>query len=364
MRTKTPAGEASARSGRTAVVLLAALLLALVALVFLWNGRGGEGGERGARIPGPSSETGAEPSSDAPLPSAEQRTAEDPVQDEHAPVVRPLVFDGRGAIRGLVVTPPGVALPERFLVVVEPARYMEGGARAERREVEVTGAAPEFAIEDLPQAGYRVYAKAAGMNSRISEVALVKGSSEVYKVLELRAAGHVDGAVRDEAGAPAADLQVTLDDLITGERMQTKTDLSGVWRLEGVRDSRYRLRFGHPERPLLPPEELDFKGSSLQYPDRTIPVTASVVLRIVDERSEPLIDARIRGWGNAAGPFDLHSEQNGIARAAYLLPGQYIIEVEHESGRKGKTTIQIEGEERDRIYQIVCRPPGLDARLR
>ena len=67
------------------------------------------------------------------------------------------------------------------------------------------GAAPDFAIEDLPQAGYRVYAKAPAMNSRISEVMLVKGSSEVYKILELRPASSLDGAIRDEEGAPAAE---------------------------------------------------------------------------------------------------------------------------------------------------------------
>ncbi len=299
-----------------------------------------------------------------PVALDEQRDALVEGRGEHPPLVRPLLFDGQGAIRGRVIAPPGVVLPEHFQVVVEPAHFTAGSALAVRREVEVTGSAPDFAFEDLPQAGYRVYAKATGMSSRISEVALVKHSSEIYKILELRAAGFVDGSIRDAAGNLPEGLTVTFDDVLTGDRLQTQTDVAGGWRMDGVQASRYRVMFGHPQRPILPPEELDFAGASLHYPDRTIPVTASLVLRIVDELSEPLVDAQVRGWGTAAGPFDLRSGTNGIARVAYLLAGAYHVEIEHESGRKGKTTIQVAGEERDRIYQIVCRLPEADVRLR
>ena len=192
----------------------------------------------------------------------------------------------------------------------------------------------------------------------------MKNSSEIYKILELRAAGFVDGTVRDAAGNFAEDLCVTLDDVLTGDRFQTRTDAAGAWHIDGVQASRYRVLFGYPEQPLVQPEELDFSGESLRYPDRTIPETASVILRIVDEWSEPLVDAQIRGWGAAAGPFDLRTGINGIARVAYLKPGAYHLEIEHDTGRKGKTTIRLAGDERDRIYQVVCRKPEADVHIR
>jgi hypothetical protein len=382
MRTKTPSArqrrEAPSRrflasrrpivrprEGKGALVLLGILALAACASAWFWIAQ--------ERSPAPlpaldravpvESTASAAPQADAtPLESA-SRDEIDPHAD-HPPLVRPVVFDGRGAIRGRVIAPPGVTLPEHFQVVVEPARFTVGSERAERREVEASAAAPEFAFEDLPQAGYRVYAKARGMSSRITEVALVKNSSEIYKIIELRDAGFVDGSVRDAAGNLPEGLCVTLDDLLTGDRLQTRTDAAGMWHIDGVQASRYRVLFGYPEQPLVPAEELDFSGAFLHYPDRTIPETASVILRVVDEWSDPLVDAQIRGWGVAAGPFDLRTGPNGIARVPFLRAGAYHLEIEHETGRKGKTTIRLAGDERERVYQIVCRTPEADARIR
>ena len=248
--------------------------------------------------------------------------------------------------------------------MIEPSEFAIGREYAERREVHMDGAQRTFEEHDLPMGGYRVHAQADGMNCRAQEVLFFRvagdpqgrGKDAARLILHLTRAGFIDGAVTDEAGGTPSGLPVTLELVEDGSRMVVETSPAGIWRFDGVRDGKYRLSFGSAERPLIPPEELIFVGPSQRFPDRVVPVTLELRIRVVDERALPLPGATVRGFGQPSGVIDTVTDEDGIARVPFATPGNYNLRVSHAPDRRGRILFALEGGEPSRTVEVRCLP--------
>lgn len=278
-------------------------------------------------------------------------------------------YDGLGTLSGAVETPPGVAFPDRWTLVIEPSLFGKGREHAGRRVRELDGAQRTFEERDLPLGGYRVSVEAEGMNARPQEVLLFRvadrpelaGKAHAHLVLSLAPAGHLDGSVRDERGVPLSGVDVSLRPI--GEpkggsaELRTESDYVGHWRIESVRDGRYELVFGHPDRPLIPPEEVVFVGPSQRIPERVLPPLVDLVIRVVDEAGGPLPAATIRGFVRPRGAIEETTDAFGLARVRNAIAGEYNVRVLHASGRQGKSVFRVEPDPPLREVEILCQPP-------
>lgn len=332
--------------------MLLALAAASAAGLVYWLTVGGATAHGGEVRPAESRDAGRALESG---PAGEPRRADPAAQgDVHRPTTWPKVYDGTGTIRGRVQFPPGTSMPPRWTVVVGPGQLVEGRDRAVQREQEFEGTDTEFVFEDLPHAGYRVHAEAAGMNSLASEILLVRGSDNVYKTIELRPAGFLDGSVIDAAGGPVEGLLVTLRGETSGEVLETLTSAAGIFRFPTVRDGYYEVVLGNPNAPLVPPRELAFSGSSLQFPQQTIPVTGAAEVYAVGPEDEPLVDALVRGYGPTS--FETRTDERGGALVRFLPPGEYGVSVTTDSGASGKATLLVADTEVRARLDVACRP--------
>jgi hypothetical protein len=350
---------------------LALALLTLVAGGILWFGGPG-GGDEALRPKREAVESGStqgrEVPGEEPLVS-ELRTDFGPTQPisvEQQAAWKDLgrSFAGTCTISGVVEVAGDEPFPDRWTLVIEPTKIGLQGELAARRIVEMDGAQRTFEEHDLPLGGYAVSVEAAGLTSRPQEVLLYKlegqehlpGKSHVHLTLRLERSGFIDGAVRDADGAVVEGLLVTLENLGTHLRSETRTSPSGVWRLEDVREGRYRITYGNPERPLVSAEEFTFTSSQLRRPVCTVPVTASIRFLVVDGMGQVLPGARVRGIGKGGGTVDVITGQGGEALARFLLPGTYSVRVDDPTGHFGKLSFDIEGNEVEKLVEIPCRP--------
>ena len=177
-----------------------------------------------------------------------------------------------------------------------------------------------------------------------------------HLLINLAPAGHLDGSVRDEAGVPLAAVAVRLHATDGTARLETETDYVGHWRIEGVRDGRYQLLFGHPDRPLLPAEDLVFVGPSQRHPERVLPPLVELVIRVVDESGSPMPDATVRGFVRPQGAVEETTDEFGLARVRSAVAGDYNVRVLHPSGRQGKSVFRVEVGPQVREVEILCQP--------
>lgn len=361
----------SVRAGRAALVLLVAVSIGALWFV-LRHGRAEDPPPGTPAGPAPAAEGGAHlapgpgPVRESPL-DPEALAAEGRLQlgGDFPWKTAEKGFDGLGTLSGAVETPPGVAFPERWTLVIEPSLFGKGREHAERRVLEFDGAQRTFEERDLPLGGYRVSVEADGMNGRAQEVLLFRvadrphlaGKDHAHLLLSLAPAGHLDGSVRNEQGVPLGGVSVRLQEVGGTKRLETESDYVGHWRIDGVRDGRYVLTFGHPDRPLIPAEDVVFVGPSQRHPERVLPPIVDLVIRVVDETGNPLPDATIRGFVRPQGAIEETTDEFGFARIRNAVTGDYNVRVLHGSGRQGKSVFRVEPDPPLREVEILCQPP-------
>ena len=274
------------------------------------------------------------PSGSPPAPDAPARAAPIPLDAAGAPDREPPAqagedrtkYAGSGIIRGEVLVRDGASVPQEWSLILRPHPWLQGKEHAASRRIDFTQGEATFAVEDLPLGGYLVEARARGLNCLPGNVLLVRGSADQFVSLQLSPGGSIDGGVLDAAGRPAEGLDVTLESLETGERRTVSTDAAGMFLFHDVLDGTYHLVFGRPDSPLLPPETLAFQAPSMRFPTRTLPNSASLTVRVVDVALRPLTGARISGTAPMGSAVDTTSDDRGVARARWLLPGRYRID--------------------------------------
>ena len=264
-------------------------------------------------------------------------------------------FVGHGLIRGRVVPAPGASLPTTGQVVLDPISWKHSPPRGTRRELEFNGEAPDFVFEEVPLGAYRIHAVGAGMDSRFSDVVLQVGADQVYKMVELRPAGFVDGRVLDEQGEALEGLRVRLEAELGDLVFETITNAAGEWVVSGVPIGGYRVTFGDPLRPLVPARSFQFGGGSSRFPEQRISPQASILVRAIDMHGDPVVAAEVTGFERAGGSYHPITDEYGVVRVRYLVPGRYTAVVEHRSGLSGQTNIDLQGNEDQMAFQVVCR---------
>jgi hypothetical protein len=355
--------EVARRRGNAAVVTVAVVtLFGLVVLgLLVWGTSSGTPEPLGPERPAP----GPVAAEDAPPRDPEELRASSPIEVgadlEYKQYEK--VFAGRGTISGAIDTAAGVPFPDSWELVIEPSKFGLGREHAETRVVAMPGAQRTFEEHDLPLAGYRVWARAAGLNCRGQEVLLFKlegqehlpGVSHKHLMLRFQRAGMLDGVVRDVNGVALVDLPVFVDETSGDWRAEVRTNGAGAWRVDGLLDGKYQVSLGSRTRPLQPVTEVVFSAPSQHLPDAVLPAMGSVVLRVVDGDGRGLPDAKLRGFGPV--PIDATTDVVGEALQRFLLPGRYQLRAQHDTtAGEGKLDLEVDADDDGRIVEIVCRP--------
>jgi hypothetical protein len=271
------------------------------------------------------------------------------------PEIRAAAASG-GVIRGELLVGGGATVPERWSLHVGPHPWLAGHDRAADRRIEFEHGETKNEVRDLPLGGYLVEAIATGLNCLPGNVMLVRGSEDQFVTIQLSPAGFIDGGVLDSEGRPADGLEVTLESAATGERATQTTDASGNFVFRAVRDGEYRILFGRPDSPLLPPQSLAFQAPSMRFPTRTLPPSAALDVTVVDARLRPVAGARISGSAAGGGAVDTSTDASGTARVRFLPPGTYRIDARTDLGLRGSGTVALAGG-KDGALRIVLRDP-------
>jgi hypothetical protein len=281
------------------------------------------------------------------LDSTDLGSAEDP-PDTAAPrasiavPVPPPDFEGRGVLRGRLTAEPGLAVPERWRLLVSPNTFLRGHERAESRTIEFTHGETSFRVDDLPLGGYAVRAQAGALNCLPVSVLLVRGAENQFVSLVLAPSGYVQGSVLDANDRPAEGVPVTLEASSTRARRTLETDVAGGYRFDDVTDGEYTLYFGRPEAPLVPPVSLAFTAPSLTVTERKLPATGIAEVWTRDELGTPLPDAVISGFSAHAGVIDARTGRNGSVIVRHLPAGRYRLHARLEDGRSGTAVANID----------------------
>lgn len=357
------------RRGRAALLVLMVLLGGLFAAVWLWDtGSAAPPGEIGGT-------QGPERPLEQPSPERVERVSERAAQGELA--AEPMIqvggefpwksmersFDGTGTLSGSVETLPGTEFPASWKLVIEPSRFGSARDQAEGRVIEFDGAQQTFEEFNLPLGGYRVHVEAEGMNCPPQEVLLFRlrdrpdlaGKAHAHLLLVLSPAGFMEGSVRSENGTPLADVAVRLTPPDGVGFLEARSDFVGHWRIDGIRDGRYTLTFGHPDRPLVPAEDLVFTGPMMRHPERVLPPLVELIIEVLDEAGGPLADATLRGFVKPRGAVEAKTDSFGQARIMNAAIGEYSLRVMHDSGREAKSLFRLEAEPASRTIQITAK---------
>lgn len=255
--------------------------------------------------------------------------AQDPAQA--ARVAAAYSMDGEGIIRGHIGVNPGEVFPREWDLILEPHPYLQGRERAETRRVPMRGGEHDFRLEHVKLGGYRVRAEAAALNSSSADVLLVQGSSDQCVELRFSPAGWLDGSVVDSQGRPAEGVHVTLVESTTRARLETDSNGAGAWEFRALLDGDYEISFGAAGRELVRGGSLAFRAPRLTYPPQTLPPTASLRVEVLDRLGRPALHARITGFGQSSGGFDLRTDERGVALVRWLVPGVWRVTASEES---------------------------------
>jgi len=247
----------------------------------------------------------------------------------------------RGTLRGELVLQGGARAPERWTLVVEASPSLTTPERAEGRRLEFDGSQRTFHLDDLPLAGYRLRAEAAGLNGRPAEVLLVPTSSNVFVTLALAPAGFVDGFVLNADGSAADGVLVTLEHAATGDYEQRPTDANGAYRFDAVIDGEYALIVGPRPAPLLAPQALSMRAPSLRAPEQRLPPLGTLSLVVAEVGGALVPGARVLGSNSAGGAFEAQSDDAGRVLARHLIPGTWRIEALYEERSSGGATLEL-----------------------
>lgn len=350
------AAESSARRGAasTGLAWVVALLVVLIGLA-AWYARDSAPSEPPMPLPAhPATHAPDGGSAIAPVGNAVSRDAPAPPAvpaDPRATAHDPARFDGRGRIRGELSAAPGVTLPARWKLCLDPHPTWIGSERAVRRVIECANA--EFTVPDVPLAAYRVRAEAEGLNGDSVDVLLVRGSDDVFVQIALHPAGRIDGRVLAPDGAPAEDLLVTLEAHATNTRRETRVAADGTFEFRDVVDGEYALTYGPPESPLVPPREILFRAPTLRAPAIDMPPTASIRVRTVDARGQAVPSVEVDGFGAPRGFVRTTTGFDGKALARWLPAGLYRLEARAPDGRRGKISVDVNvGPEVEVVLQL------------
>ncbi len=235
-------------------------------------------------------------------------------------------LEGTGTIRGHISERGGAVFPREWDLVLEPHPFLQGRERAESRRIQLRAGERDFRVENLRLGGYQVRAEADSLNGSSAPVLLVKGSSDQAVELAFSPAGWLDGSVLDAGGRPAEGVLVRLVESTTHARLETQTDPAGAYEFRALIDGDYQISFCVGGSALGEPKLLSFRAPRLSFPVETLPPTGALAVHVFDLLGKPAIGVRVTGFGHPKGALDLQTDEQGIARLRWALPGSWEIQ--------------------------------------
>ena len=370
------------RHGSAAYVVLFLLAVCLGLVAYLWLGGSGKMAQSGARPviqnqpeapldPHRNDHLGTRSVADAT--DAAPTTRSDAAVDPSGTVtLDPGRFKGRGSLAGTVSVQAGTSFPSAWTLVLEPSRLLQGREFAKPKRFDFAAGETDFAIDDLPLAGYDVHAEAPDMNGLAVPVLLERSSSHAYIMLELIPAGTISGYVNDHTCSPLEGIEVWLHkdpthgglsgagtglNLATQSGTRQVSGPDGSYAFQGVLDGYYQLRFGSTLHPLVDPISIQFRAPSLTVPAPKLPPLARLLLMVVDLSNQPVAGAKLRGFGSKSGTFEFETPPNGRIELTNLAPGRYEFTVEHELFGTARLQRQIQGGEDEVEVLVLLEEP-------
>jgi hypothetical protein len=265
-------------------------------------------------------------------------------------------LEGTGTIRGHISEHAGAVFPREWDLVLEPHPYLQGRERAESRRIQMRAGEHDFKVENLRLGGYQVRAEAPALNGSSAPVLLVKGSNDQFVELALSPAGWLDGSVLDARGAPAEAVEVQLVETTTKARLETKTDSAGAYEFRALLDGDYELSLCVGGRALCPPRSLSFRAPRLSFPVQTLPPTGTLAVQVIDLLGKPALGVRVTGFGRPQGAIDMLTDEQGIARLRWALPGDWEVQaLDSTEGLRAQGGIQVAAGEDARLALRLAR---------
>jgi hypothetical protein len=236
----------------------------------------------------------------------------------------------RGSLRGHVETEGESTFPLRWRLVLRPSTTLPQRERALSRVLEFEDGRQEFALADLPLAGYDVFAEAEGFNGQVAAVLLEPGNEHPFVNLLLVPAGVLEGRVLDARGLAAEGVPVTLVAGADNHAREAVSGPDGAFRFDGVLDGAYELVLGRASAPLVRERHaLRFRAPHLTFPDLVLPPLGEVHVRVVDGLERPLEGVLVRGSGKNGGVIDGRTDFDGRYVAKHLPAGTFRIRLQH-----------------------------------
>jgi hypothetical protein len=282
------------------------------------------------------------------LPGESQRANQAP----DAPIVPS--FDGRGRIRGSVALPPGMAMPREWDLIVEPHPFLQGSEHAVRRKLRFSAGEREFAVEDLPLAGYAVRAEAKGMNSFACDVLLVRGAEDQFAQPQLSMAGFLGGSVIDAQGLPAEQVRVRVTRLVDQRVRETWSDPAGQWQIPELPDGEYQVEVLGAGQSLLHMKLIAFQAPRMGMEPVQLPPSTTLHVRVVDLLGRPARGVKLSGFGRPRGHLEDECDEQGECKLRWMEAGTWRISVRDEvEGLSARGDVElVSGEQAELVLRL------------
>ena len=265
-------------------------------------------------------------------------------------------FAGRGTLRGHVEVDSDDPFPSAWRLVLSPSTTLAGREHAEPRVLELAGT-QDFALGDLPLAGYDVAAEAEGWNPVPLPVLLERASPEVFVNLRMMRAGYVEGRVLDDAGLPAAGVTITLVAVADRSSRDTSTDELGRYRFEEVLDGAYELGVGPLRNPILRERRtVRVRAPGMTVPEFVLPRLAALQVTVVDSFDERLLQGvEVTGSGTRGGVLRAETDAWGEALVRHLPPGPWRLRLSLEGFEDRRDQVELTAGETTRVVLSLQR---------
>lgn len=252
-----------------------------------------------------------------------------------------VVLSRGGSISGTVKNRAGTGIPGVTVTATDAAT----GDRGESARSEEGG---KYVIQGLKSGSFRLTAdgSAAGyIEARLPQPVAVNAPSSVDNIdMVLIAGGAVSGKVTDPEGNPLPGVNVAAHDPATWDEVGTAyTDASGEYKIGGLPENRYRIRFEKTDSKYAVQW---YKGKSRREESAQVEIVGTATIAgidstlsagvpltgaVTDTNGAPLFDAMIEIYGGSEDePFaEVRTDRNGNYIVPTLAPGNYRIRFSH-----------------------------------
>jgi len=258
-------------------------------------------------------------------------------------------------------------------------RKPEGGAPPERNTCGNADPGGRYELAGLAPGTYGLFADDAAAGAGVHGVRVALAAAEQRELdLELTDGARIAGVVVDATGAPVPGVHLRFAAARAADEARCVSGGDGRFACPALQGGgSYEVTaYAGPDRTVAlrfvePPPAIQLAGGDSSVDDlRLVVDPARLAIRgtIVDAAGAPVVDARVRAWGNGREPTWLApspggaSDGDGAFRIAGLAPGSYALEVRTADGfRVLEPPVTAGSEVRLVVDAALCKDPRLAA---